>query len=236
MKTKEIGMFFVLGVFVGNSIARADLTQVAHVGSHDSKPPGTLFDVMKSVLREVDFDVNSADNRTDDSLDRTWKFTSGSAVFEVLFTMANDDNSFCVYDVSDPSHRLELFAGHAQGPTDARVSYAEGTVTFRGKSLYVGETFGLYFQTSRAPGGVPWYSDEHLNDKGFDHMVTLTTDRRRDLDLGAPGLGDWAVHGLPLIAWNPDSYILGWEDEGPDGDLDFQDLVIKTRGLVPSSR
>ena len=216
---------------------QAGLTTVATTGSWDGNPPGTLATVMQTLLNDPSYDVNAAANRVQDSgpiNDQTWTVpgilgATGSASASLLLEIAGNAgiNSFGIYNLTTKA-TLQVFAGSASGVSTATMTFSDGTATVGGLSLYVGSDFGFYLQTA---GGPTWYSQQSLNN-GDDHMVTLKTTTTRNLDLSASGLGGWAlpqVNGQDKTeTWNPNEYLLGWEDLAlSGGDDDYQDMLVK---------
>jgi len=202
--------------------AHAGLTPVATTGSWDGEPyPGTLNTVMQSLTGNSGYNVNSAANRVDDSSDQVWTGTGGNGTATMLLTIAGyaSYSSFGIYNLSDPSQKTQIFGGGTSPSSTVSITVPVGD-------------FGFYLDT---PGGV-WYSVNSQNSDGGDHMVTLTTTTDQSLNLDAANLEGWG-HSGGTVAWDPGSYILGWEDltaiPGSGTDVDYQDMIVEVSGVAP---
>jgi hypothetical protein len=238
MKMKQPYIWALVGTICCSLSARAALTQVSTSGSGDGSIPGTLVTVMQSLTGNSGYNVNSAANRVDDSSDQMWTAPNGNGVATMLLTIAGYSgvNTFGIYNLNNPSQTLQIFGGGTGGTTSKALTFNNGTVTVNGNSLYVGTDFGFYMASPGSPNG-DWYSVQSQNSDKGDHMVTLTTSSPQTLNLSAPGLGSWALPGSQTLAWNPNSYLLGWEDlpvSGQNkGDVDYQDMLVEISGVVP---
>ena len=124
-------------------------------------------------------------------------------------------NTFGIYNIADPSRKIQVFAGaDTGGATTAFVSpYA---------------TFGFYLINPAL--GFTWYSDSSLNG-GENHMVAYQG-KGQTLNLG-----NHPNNPAGSVLWDANSYLLAWEDEDfADSDLDYNDMdVIVSFQPVPDS-
>lgn len=146
------------------------------------------------------------------------------------FTANASQNSFGIFDPSDPSNRLTLFQGSDSPYVRASLTVtgnhyvinyqaADGTHT-GGTSGDFGpdNLFGFYLDT---PNGT-FYSDPTLNSDGEDHQVAFVGDGTTQLDInGTTG------------TWLANEYIFGWEDGLGLGDQSYQDFVVAVESLSP---
>ena len=244
MKTKHFWMCALAGAICWSMNAGAGLTVVNQSGSSDGNPPGTLYTVMQNMLgsQAPNYDVNNPVNRVDDSFDQVW--TAGSVnggTSTLLLAIAGyaGNNSFGIYNLSTGA-QLPLFNGTDNGSpvgTTVAVTFSGGNASVNGGTpVNVGTDFGFYLGTPGSPTG-RWSSVDSANPDLGDHMVTLTTKTPYTLNPGAAAAG-WPAAGN--LAWNPGSYILGWEDlpvSGLNGlstgDVDYQDMIVEVSGVTP---
>jgi len=217
--------------------AQAELTVVPTTGSFDGNPPGTLYTVMQSLLGSPTYDVNNPANRVNDSVDQVWNVgPTGASTMVLTIAGYSGVNAFGIYNLSNPNQMIQIFAGGTAPTTSQTITYNSGTgkITVGANSLYVGSDFGFYMATPGSSTGY-WYSQESLNNDGGDHMVTLTTSTAETLTL-QPGSGIPGASGQ-TVAWNPGSYLLGWEDlpvaGSGKGDVDYQDMLVEVTGFTP---
>lgn len=225
----SIGLFMagLIGVAICPSHTHAALTPVALTGSWDGSPPGTLHEVMQTMLGTT-YDVNAPANRVQDSgvgvTDQTWTIYD-TATTALLLEIAGykDLNSFGIYNL-DTKQTLEIFKGSNSGIKQKEVIFDGAIAKVGNKSLYVGSSFGFYLKTP----DTTFYSRMGDNANGLDQMVTQQTAVDRKLKLknveGGPEQNIW---------WKAGEYLLAWEDLAlPGGDKDYQDMVIKIDAIA----
>jgi hypothetical protein len=242
MKKTNLGISSI--AFLGATLgAQAALTSFNTGGSSDGYPiPGSLQQVMQSLLGNAGYDATSAANRVQDSgngvTDQVWTINSSSVTAIVLEIAGNRGiNNFGLYNLNDKSKKLQVFAGGESSATAAKtVTLAGGMAQVNGgPAVNVGNQFGFYLQSGNGP---TYYSRESDNTPGTinDQMLTLKTDATKSLNLSSAGLGKWAlpkVNGNNVTTtWNVGEYLLAWEDlDVPGGDRDYQDLLVKVSAI-----
>lgn len=161
--------------------------------------------------------------------------TSATILLEIA-GFANQ-NTFGLYDATNPANRLQIFSG-PQGPsTTASITFSAAsgggynvTVTIGANSWttstpFVGTAFGFYLRT---PQNNTFYSDSSLNQGGIDRMYAYR------------GNGATFTSGPVANDGNPANNIFGANDvilayeDLIHGDNDFQDFVVLVRGVQPS--
>lgn len=172
--------------------------------------------------------VGYAPNVTTDQAapDETWAIeASGSSIATIVLELAGfaDQNILGVYDINDPSHRVQLFGGAASSGSSVLLSFDDTGLVYRnfastGMTFGAGY-FGYYLQT---PDNI-FYSQAFLNPGGNDQMVAFQGD------------GDKIkLPGKPAGIWGSSSYILAWEDLPYGGsDKDFDDFVLYVESVTP---
>jgi hypothetical protein len=200
--------------------AQANLTPIGGPSS-DGNPPGTLVDVMHALVGPG-YDATSAANRVDDSSDQIWT-SGGKTTSTLLLEIAGNrnDTSFGLYNLSTLD-KLEVFSGPQSAVTAQTVIFTGTSAQVgNGPSVDIGNNFGFYIS---GPGGT-FYSQQGQNG-GTDHMLTLTTATATTLQLDNPALGSSWAQPNTTATWNPNEYLLAWEDL-PNGDFDYQDMLVK---------
>ena len=137
-----------------------------------------------------------------------------SSSFLLLLELAGfkNENTFGIYSYSDPSKKLEIFAGPDSPYDSAAVTFAEGYVQM-GKDtdtriVDFGTAFGFYITT---PQNNVFYSDDKRNPYGDAQAIILAW----------PGV--------------PNEYIIAFEDlVYRNSDKDFNDLVVKASEVRPA--
>ena len=171
--------------------------------------------------------------------DAVWTQTaSGISTARILFEIAGykNVNSFGIYDARDPSRRLEIFSG-PNGPGSVSLvldlgSNDKGAITFSSTILPIGtdtasfttDMFGFYLET---PNNI-WYSEDHRNADGKDHMVTFAGNNSDQISV--PGF-----FGLPTgyNPWTDKEFILAWEDlPASSSDDDYDDFVVLVSNIM----
>jgi Domain of unknown function (DUF4114) len=164
--------------------------------------------------------------------DGVWT-TQGSTSATILLEIAGfaNLNTFGIYDPSNPTNQLQVFAG-AEGPgSNATLSFTVGpggvtvAVTTGGvvnatMTPFLSAAFGFYLTT---PQGNTFFSQSNLNTGGVDRMYAYRGD-------GVPFIaGPGPVVGTIFGA---NDAILAYEDLLVS-DNDFQDFVVLVRGVAP---
>jgi Domain of unknown function (DUF4114)/PEP-CTERM motif len=157
--------------------------------------------------------------------DEQWAIeASGFSVATIVVELAGlaNDNIFGVYDIYDPSKRVQLFGGPDSSGDSVLLGFnASGTVLRNFVSTGVqfgGNHFGYYLQT---PDNL-FYSQALLNPGGDDQMVAYRGD----------GDSIQLPDKLPGV-WGSSSYILAWEDLAYNGsDKDFDDFVVYVESVT----
>lgn len=221
------------GALAAASTVGAALTPVATTGSSDGTPPGTLVNVMKSLLGDASYDVNASANRVQDTgpgvTDQVWTIqNSATAVLMLEIAGHRGINRFGIYNL-ETKETLEIFSGSDSGVLSETISFTSGVASVGASSLTVGSQFGFYLSTD---GGPTWYSRQSDNAHGLDQMVTLKTDTDRTLYLDAAGLGGWKLPPGTTVNWLAGEYLLAWEDLAiTGGDKDYQDMLVKVSAV-----
>jgi hypothetical protein len=157
--------------------------------------------------------------------DETWAIeASGSSVATIVLELAGfaDQNIFGIYDLYDPSHRVQLFGGSAGVGSSVLLSFDDTGMAYRNFTAtgvtFGANHFGYYLQT---PEHV-FYSQSALNLDGSDQMIAFQGDGDR---IKLPGK-------LPGV-WGSSSYILAWEDlRYTTSDKDFDDFVVYVESVT----
>jgi hypothetical protein len=161
--------------------------------------------------------------------DSYWSITAtGGSVATIVIEIAGfaPNNTFGIFDASDPSRNVQIFGGQAGSGSQALLGImADGSVFLNfadtGKD-FAGNTFGYYLTNGET---IPqtFYSDTRLNKDAFDHMVAFQGKNIDTVQIGvfAPGL------------WTDCEYILAWEDLYGGGDKDYNDMVLMVESVKP---
>jgi hypothetical protein len=157
--------------------------------------------------------------------DETWAIeASGTSIATIVLELAGyaDQNILGVYDVYNPSSRVELFGGAASSGSSVALSFDDTGMVYRTFAAtgvtFTGNYFGYYLQT---PDNI-FYSQAFLNPNGSDQMVAFQGDGDRI-----------KLPTKPAGIWGSSSYILAWEDLAYDGsDKDFDDFVVYVESVT----
>lgn len=179
--------------------------------------------------------------------DEQWSLASiNSGTALMMFEIASyaNQNAMGIYDPTDPSNSLQLFAGADSSGTQVGLIESNTTPGLIGTCLYsafgctfTGNTiqlasnghFGFYLD-SPTNGGTRFYSEAALNtdaaaDGTTDHMVAYAGDGTDSLD--PLGTGDYGLFA-------PGEYVIAWEDQLlPQADRDYADMVVLMESIVP---
>lgn len=93
--------------------------------------------------------------------DEGWQLAGFRGEADIVIEIAGyaNSNKFGIYDIYDPSKRIELFEGQNSASSN-------GSATFR-PSGFTSDLFGFYLET---PAGL-WFSQSGSNNDGGDHSV-----------------------------------------------------------------
>ena len=157
--------------------------------------------------------------------DEAWAIeASGSSIATIVLELAGyaDQNILGVYDINNPSSRVQLFGGAASSGSSVALSFDDTGLVYRNFGStgvsFAGGYFGYYLQT---PDNI-FYSQAFLNPGGSDQMVSFQGDGDRI-----------KLPTKPAGIWGPSSYILAWEDLPYGGsDRDFDDFVVYVESVT----
>lgn len=177
-----------------------------------------------------DTSVDIYNDYLDDSMDSYWSLTaSGGSTATIIIELASfaGNNTFGVYDMTDPSKYVEVFAGGDGAGDQALLSIkSDGSVWINNDDKgvdFAGNAFGYYLDAT-VDGQSVWYSDTALNSDGMDHMAAYQGTNTDTLQL--PGL-------LPGL-WTDNEYILAFEDlDNATADWDVTDFVVMVESVQP---
>lgn len=214
----------VLGVFVVAGSAMAIPINPVGGGGSEFSLQEILDDITVNPMGDSSIDVNT-DQIADES-DSLWSITgSGGSVatFIIEISAYADSNSWGIYDPSDPTNSVEIFAGGNTAGDQVLLSIlADGSVKTNGMDTGVdlaNDVFGFYLNS---PDGT-FYSETGLNADQADHMVAF---QGNDLDkIQLPGYAPGT--------WTDNEYLFAWEDVSGLGDWDYNDLVVMVESIEP---
>jgi hypothetical protein len=157
---------------------------------------------------------------------------SGGSVNKIMLELAGhaNSNTFGIFDPTDTSNYLQLFAGSAstgwstlltQVGNTFIATYFDGGGVYQGQDSITlsGNTFGYYLgASSNSP---TYYSDPSMN--APDGTYPGGTRRMAAYD----GNGTTYLNGAQFL---PSEYLLAWED---GSDFDYQDFVVLVESVHP---
>ena len=160
------------------------------------------------------------------AFDETWAVSAtGGSVSTMVIELANlaNENTFGVYDPTNPSAKVQLFSGGNVAGNQALFGIAaDGSIilNFADTGIdFAGNLFGYYISNSQGT----FYSQTGLNADGVDHMVAYA------------GNGDTVtLPGWQAGTFGAGEYILAWEDLLDGGDYDYEDLVVMVESVNPT--
>jgi len=228
VKVRSLTKIFAVGIF--SAIVSMDAAAVCTFGGPTGEP--TLQEVFDARLTGA---PNTVAACLPDGTDAHWNANSGAAA-TILVEIAGfaNQNTLGIYDIADPSQRLQLFSGSAgtnasrtisvtSNGTGYTYSISNGGATW--STVFSSADFGYYMTT---PQNNTFYSDSTLNTNGEDHLYAYQ------------GNGSTFLNGPPVPrslrgqSFDSNKYILAWEDLlHSAGDRDYQDLVIVTSSITP---
>lgn len=176
--------------------------------------------------------VNVLTDHLSDPSDSVWETGgSGGSVSTIIVELAGfaDNNTFGIYDNTDPTKTLEIFSGAASEGSQAIIGFLlDGSIILNFVDTGIdfdGNHFGFYLDTTANPEQTTvglWYSETSLNSDGLDHMAAYQ------------GTGDTIqIGGFAPGPWQSNEYILAWEDLDGGGDLDYTDFVVLVESITP---
>ena len=224
---KKSRLLAVTALVLGANTAFA--TTINTVGGGGSE--ANLQTIVNNITTAPTLGVSSTDVYADhiaDGGDATWAVTgSGGSVSTMIIELAGNarSNTFGIYDSSDPTKFVQLFAGSATTGNQVTLGILDdGTVFVNGDSTFTqfaGNSFGYYLGT----GSTKFYSDSKLN-SGNDQMVAL-----QGKGVDTVKIGSWAAG-----TWSKNEYILAWEDVAlQSSDWDYNDMVLMVESVEPVS-
>ena len=162
-----------------------------------------LQTILDSRVTGTSIDVNSS-QVADDSY---WTANLNPAAYLVIEIAGYAaTNAFGLYEIGDPSNKLQVFDGAATGMS--------GQVNIVVPATW--KAFGYYMENSVI--GFTWYSDASLNaNGGKDHFVAFQ---------GATGAT------LGNATFDSNDYVLAIEDTNL-GDQDYNDMVVLVQNVKP---
>jgi hypothetical protein len=159
--------------------------------------------------------------------------TSATILLEIA-GFANQ-NTFGIYDPSNPSNRLQIFSGPNGPGTSAALTFSNvagglsvsvtiGSSTWSTSTPFAGTAFGFYLRT---PQNNVFFSNSDLNPGQADQMYAYRGNGASFVS------GPIATDGNPLNdIFGATDVILAYEDL-LHGDQDYQDFVVLVRGVTP---
>jgi hypothetical protein len=200
--------------------------------------------------------ISSVDADNDylaDEFDSHWIITAGSTavatfIVELTNEWGEENNSFGVYDTTNPSNYIELFSSaYGPGGTNTlsvnRVTKefgTEGTTPggdIKNPTVFGSTAFGFYLTADRPiHGDYTLYSDSELNDVHSGSGSARIDVDNYDVMAAYQGVGDpFSVKNDGTYApWIQDEWILAWEDLRPNAEsIDHQDMVVMIQSATP---
>jgi hypothetical protein len=192
----------------------------------------TNFDTLFGAANAPNTVTDCLADGTGANRDGVWT-TQGSTSATILLEIAGfaNANTFGIYDPSNPTNQLQVFAG-AEGPgSDATLSFtfgsggvtvavASGGAVNTTTTPFLSSSFGFYLTT---PQGNTFFSQSNLNPAGLDRMYAYRGNEAQFIAGPAPVVG---------TIFGGNDAILAYEDLLV-GDNDFQDFVVLVRGVAP---
>ena len=169
--------------------------------------------------------VNTSTDCLGDGADALWQIgATGGSHTTIVVEIAGfaGSNTFGIWDAANPANRVQIFSGADSSGDDALFSIlADGSVRLNFVDTgidFAGNKFGFYLDS---PAGL-FFSDTSLNADQTDHMYAYQ------------GQGD-TIQVLPFAPgpWDPNTWLLAWEDLFGGGDKDFRDFVVLVESVSP---
>jgi len=152
-----------------------------------------------------------------------WAVSSSTGSFSKLIIEIagyRNSNKFGIYDLDDPSTRLEIFGGSDAAGDSATIEYVGGGQYALGSTtVNLGSSFGFYLS---GPGG-DFFSQAARNSGGHEQMVAFQGDGSRNANFF--GYDEDRL-------WQAGEWVLAWEDlPYANSDQDFNDLVVMVNSV-----
>jgi hypothetical protein len=148
-----------------------------------------------------------------------------TSVLEATWTANHEDDAFGVYNLKDPSIRLNLLYGNSQvGANDDR--HTKGFLSSLGNG-----NFEAYTQDVADPADVTNVQHANLGSSVFGYFLTIggnTYFSDSQLNGGQDRMVGYQGDGSGSLLRN--EYLYGWED---GSDNDFQDYVVAIESVRP---
>jgi PEP-CTERM motif/Domain of unknown function (DUF4114) len=207
-----------LAAFAALVAANAQATPIRLDGSEMD-----LQDLMNGMTVGGHSSVNAVTEQY--GMDQTWTMNSifgGQSMIVMELAGYARVNRFGLYDVNDPTQRLQLFNGADSTGAIARFEIHDDGSVYRNSAItgltLTSQVFGFYLET---PVGL-WYSQDLLNGDGGDHLVAYQG--QADTIFSPPG--------GRKSTWGADQFLLGWEDlSARNWDQDYNDFVVFVGGV-----
>jgi uncharacterized protein DUF4114 len=173
-----------------------------------------------------------------DGTDGAWSTVGSITQIDIVLELAGNaqSNTFGLYDLNNPNHRLTIFEGNDGAAAEATLrlrQLADGTwrasvlelnnpddpsgwTTLNGLTT---SAFGFYLGT--AANGT-FFSQTSRNADSVDHMYAYRGNGAAFV--GGPMAGE---------LFTPQDFVLAWEDLMGGGDLDYQDFVVVVQDIRP---
>ena len=221
---------------LAKGLALAFIGSLFVAGSAMAVPFGDGGAALQGVLNGITVSgpssVTAATDEMSDAYDSYWGITgTGSSISTMIIELASysNVNTFGIYDPTNTSNSVELFAGTSVAGDQVQLSItALGDIYVGGNDTGVDfgtSDFGYYLDSSLGANGGFFYSDTSLNVDGVDHMAAYQ------------GTGD-LVQIPPWAAgtWTSSEYVLAWEDLNANlctPDYDYVDMVLMVESVEP---
>lgn len=221
-----------LGLHDGDDWSNNVGTVTAHLGFH---PELVLKGLQTRVLDAMTIgpvpqnsSVNAFEDFLDDLDDSWWTTTETSLLtFTHVAEFGDAIARFGLYDVTDPSNRIEVInSSDAPGTKVAVALNADGSVRVLRNSepssdeQLATDRFGFYLDS---PNNGLFFSDTSINPDQTDHMLAYQGN----------GVDAIQLPGSAIGVWTNDEYLLAWEDLFNGGDRDYEDFVVMVDGANP---
>jgi hypothetical protein len=164
-----------------------------------------------------------------DGADAYWAISAAGGSLSTIvveWAASSGDNTFGVYDMTNPAITVELFSGPQGSGNQALLSILGDRSVVRNFADtgvdFAGNAFGFYLGTPPQTPQVMVFSDTSLNGDAYDHMWAFQ------------GEGDLVT--IPPFAeglWASNEYVLAWENTRFGGDGDHQDFVVMVESVTP---
>ncbi len=158
-------------------------------------------------------------------VDSIWEELNGTIAL-IGLTAANQNTVGVYTDLGFGTTRTPLL-----GPSSGFGFKGDGTVTDPYQAALTGQAPGTHFGWYLNSSGMEYFSESHLNNDGFDHMMTF--------DL--PGIQGTPIHidygNGPIEVFLNNPYLIVWEDQPWNtsmlGDEDYDDMMYVIDKVTP---